>query len=216
MVGLVNPNKITKSKTMADKLADRVRLAQNVYRAFCEIQRDKFVPSGFERYAYELEALPISGNQFISSPLTVAKMTMALEPEKVDSVLEIGCGSGYQAAILSKIFRRVFTVERIEKLYLDSRKRFKDSGIYNVNLKHDDGQLGWSAYAPYDRILFSASAKFIPEKLFEQLEEGGILVAPMEKDGKQVITRFRKKAGRIEKEEIDSCLFVPVLDGVER
>lgn len=208
--------KKTKSHTMAEKIADTVRLSPNIYKAFCDIKREEFVPAGFERNAYELDALPISGNQFISSPVTVAKMTMALEPERVDSVLEIGCGSGYQAAILSRLFRRVFSVERIERLYIDVKKRFKNSGIYNVNVKHDDGQMGWSAYAPFDRILFSASAKEIPEKLFEQLEEGGILVAPMERDDKQVITRFRKVGGQIREEEIGSCLFVPVLDGVER
>ncbi|MCV6607844.1 MAG: protein-L-isoaspartate(D-aspartate) O-methyltransferase [Campylobacterales bacterium] len=216
MTTLLNQTKKTKSHTLADKIADKVRLSPAVYKAFCDVVREDFVPAGFERYAYELDALPISGNQFISSPLTVAKMTMALEAERVDSVLEIGCGSGYQAAILSKLFRRVFTIERIEKLYVEARKTFKDSTIHNVSVKFDDGQKGWDVYAPFDRIIFSASAKFIPESIFKQLEEGGVLVAPMEKDGKQVITRFRKKGGQITEEEIDQCLFVPVLDGVQK
>jgi len=164
--------------------------------------------------AYKLDALPLSENQWISSPLTVAKMTQYLEIDKsVDSVLEIGCGSGYQAAVLSKLVRRVFTIERIEPLLREARERFKKLDINNVFTRFDDGQRGWKDYAPYDRILFSATMKDIPNNLFEQLAEDGILLAPLDYNGKQVITRFHKKDGKIVYDTIEECLFVPVLNG---
>lgn len=215
MTGL-NKQIKTKPFTLAEKLADKVRFTPTIFNAFASIDRENFVPNGFTRHAYELDALPISGDQWISSPLTVAKMTVALNPEHVDSVLEIGCGSGYQAAILSKLFRRVFAIERIEKLYIDSKKRFKAAGIINVNVKHDDGQKGWKTFAKFDRIIFSAYAKEIPKTLFDQLENGGILVAPMEVNNKQIITRFTKNGETIEREELGECLFVPILDGIEK
>jgi protein-L-isoaspartate(D-aspartate) O-methyltransferase len=99
---------------------------------------------------------------------------------------------------------------------LEAKKRFRDLGINNIHTRADDGQNGWITYAPYDRILFSATAKEIPMKLFEQLADGGILVAPVQKNGKQVITRFIKNGEHIEEEELEDCDFVPVLDGVQR
>jgi protein-L-isoaspartate(D-aspartate) O-methyltransferase len=99
---------------------------------------------------------------------------------------------------------------------LEAKKRFRDLGINNIHTRTDDGQNGWITYAPYDRILFSATAKEIPKKLFEQLADGGILVAPVEKDGKQVITRFIKNGKNIDEEELEDCDFVPVLDGIQR
>ncbi len=150
------------------------------------------MPKGFGIHAYKLDALPLAGSQWISSPLTVAKMTEALSSKGADSVLEIGCGSGYQAMILSKLIRRVFAIERIERLVKEAKERFKTLGISNIHIRYDDGQNGWREFAPYDRILFSASAKEIPPKLFEQLRDGGILVAPMQKGDKQIITKFIK------------------------
>jgi protein-L-isoaspartate(D-aspartate) O-methyltransferase len=185
--------------------------------AFCQTKRDAFVPVGFKHYAYKLDALPLSSNQWISSPLTVAKMTEFLEiDDSVDSVLEIGCGSGYQAAILSKIVRRVFTIERIEKLSKEAKQRFKDMGLFNINVRCDDGQNGWSSFAPFDRILFSAAAKKIPKKIFDQLKNGGILIAPIEQKNEHFITKFVKENGNIKKIELESCKFVPILDGVEK
>jgi len=191
-------------------------LSPEVQRAIAQTQREIFVPTGFKHHAYKLDALPLSANQWISSPLTVAKMTEALAPQGADSVLEIGCGSGYQAAVLSKLFRRVFTIERIEKLLIEAKERFERLGIKNVNTRFDDGNRGWRSYAPYDRILFSASAKEPPIHLFDQLADGGILVAPIEEGGRQVITRFIKNGTKIKVQKLESCLFVPVKSGVER
>ena len=178
--------------------------------------REEFVPAGFKHNAYKLDALPIGAAQYISSPLTVAKMSEYLEPKGADRVLEIGCGSGYQAAVLSHLFRGVFTIERIEPLMLEAKKRFRSLGINNIHTRTDDGQNGWVSYAPYDRILFSATAKEIPAKLFEQLSDGGILVAPMQKGTKQVITKFKKNGTNIARIELEECDFVPVLDGVQK
>jgi protein-L-isoaspartate(D-aspartate) O-methyltransferase len=189
-------------------------LSPEIKEAIAKTDREAFVPSGFRHNAYKIDALPIGASQYISSPLTVAKMTEYLIPRGADRVLEVGCGSGYQAAVLSHLFRGVFTIERIEKLILEAKQRFRRLNLSNIHTRTDDGQNGWIQYAPYDRILFSATAKQIPQKLFDQLADDGILVAPIEKNGKQVITRFMKKGGRIIEEELEDCDFVPILDGV--
>ncbi len=198
---------------MAAEIEKSFKIDDSVKRAFCLVDRELFVPNVFSHLAYQLDALPLSDNQWISSPLTVAKMTQYLEMDGVDSVLEIGCGSGYQAAILSKMCRRVFTIERINELLRDAKSRFTKLDIQNIFTKYDDGQHGWREYAPYDRILFSATATKIPDILFEQLSEGGILLAPIQQDSIQILTRFYKINSRITSEAIEQCLFVPVLDG---
>lgn len=206
-----------KTANMVLEISKRFRLSPAVEKAFLSINREVFVPNGFAHLAYTLDALPMGASQWISSPLTVAKMTEYLQCEGADSVLEIGCGSGYQAAILSKLIRRVFSIERIEKLLEEARVRIKLCDIANINTKLDDGQKGWSAYAPYDRILFSASIKEIPQSLIAQLSEGGILVAPIEIGNTQVITRFIKRNGILsEKQELEHCVFVPVLNGLDK
>lgn len=192
-------------------------LEDHVKEAFLCVDREVFVPTQFKHLAYQLDALPLAASQWISSPLTVAKMTQHLELKNVDSVLEIGCGSGYQAAILSKICRRVFTIERISELLREAKGRFSGLEIQNIITRFDDGQRGWKQYAPFERILFSATAKEVPEVLFEQLADGGILVAPIEvSEAYHVITRYYKKNGRITSETIEQCLFVPVLDGTQK
>ncbi len=198
---------------MVEEITKNFKLYPYIQKAFLEVNRKSFVPTGFGHIAYQLDALPMQQNQWISSPLTVAKMTQYLEVKGVDSVLEIGCGSGYQAAILSKLCRRVFTIERIDSLLKEAKERFRREGINNIFTRFDDGQRGWKSYAPFDRILFSATAKEIPQTLFDQLAEGGILLAPIERDGLQIITRFYKRQGKITSESIEPCLFVPVVDG---
>lgn len=192
-------------------------LHSHVKEAFLAVDREAFVPSQFRHLSYQLDALPLSAQQWISSPLTVAKMTQYLELEGIDSVLEIGCGSGYQASILSKICRRVFTIERIDELLKEAKGRFQALGMNNIFTHFDDGQRGWKQYAPFERILFSATAKKIPNILFEQLSEGGIILAPIEKSPQHhIITKYQKKNGKIYATEIEPCLFVPVLDGTQK
>jgi protein-L-isoaspartate(D-aspartate) O-methyltransferase len=204
-------------KHLADELHTKIPLEPQLYKAFCAIDRKEFIPEGLAKFAYKLDALPVMSASTVSSPLTVAKMTHALDPYGVDGVLEIGCGSGYQAAILSQLARRVFTVERVEKLLDEARVRFKKLGLMNVNTRLADGQLGWKEFALYDRILFSASTACVPALLFEQLEVGGILVAPIQREsGHQEIVRYTKRMGYIDEKVVDRCNFVPVLDGVTR
>lgn len=198
---------------MIEEIEKGFKLDDKVKNAIMSVDRELFVPSVFKHLAYQLDALPLSDNQWISSPLTVAKMTQYLEMDGVDSVLEIGCGSGYQAAVLSKMCRRVFTIERINDLLREAKNRFSQLEIQNVFTRFDDGQLGWRDYAPYDRILFSATAQKIPNVIFEQLAEGGILVAPVQEGSMQILTRFYKINGKITSEAIEQCLFVPVIDG---
>lgn len=198
---------------MIEEIEKGFKLDDKVKNAIMSVDRELFVPSVFKHLAYQLDALPLSDNQWISSPLTVAKMTQYLEMDGVDSVLEIGCGSGYQAAVLSKMCRRVFTIERINDLLREAKNRFSQLEIQNVFTRFDDGQLGWKDYAPYDRILFSATAQKIPDIIFEQLAEGGILVAPVQEGSMQILTRFYKINGKITSEAIEQCLFVPVIDG---
>jgi len=192
-------------------------LDSHVKDAFLTVDREAFVPNEFRHLSYKLDALPLAASQWISSPLTVAKMTQHLELGGVDSVLEVGCGSGYQAAILANICRRVFTTERIDELLKEAKNRFSSLEMHNIFTRFDDGQRGWKQYAPFERILFSATAKEIPAILFEQLAEGGILVAPVEQsENYHIITRYYKKNGRITSETIEQCLFVPVLDGTQK
>lgn len=204
-------------KNLVEKIDREFKLDENVKQAFLLVDREPFVPLQFKHLSSELDALPMGASQWISSPLTVAKMTQYLELEGVDSVLEIGCGSGYQASILSKICRRVFTIERIDELLKEAKGRFFEMGIMNIFTRFDDGQRGWREYAPFERILFSATAKEIPPILFEQLEEGGILLAPIEVSlNKHKLRKYYKKNGQISYTDIEDCLFVPILDGTQK
>ena len=215
---MIKLDRITATKTnrLANECDAIFKLSDKVKLAIANTNREVFVPTAFKFSAYKLDALPIGASQYISSPLTVSKMTEYLQPKGADRVLEVGCGSGYQAAVLSHLFRGVFTIERIEKLCIEAKTRFRKLEINNIHTRTDDGQNGWIQYAPYDRILFSATAKEIPKKLFEQLADGGVLVAPVQKGSKQIITRFIKNGDLIEEEEMEECDFVPVLDGVQK
>lgn len=201
---------------MADAIDKQFKLEQNVRDGIIKVDREAFVPTAFRHLAYNLDALPLKESQWISSPVTVAKMTQHLDMEGVDSVLEIGCGSGYQAAVLSKMCRRVFTIERINELLKSAKKRFSELELHNIFAKFDDGQMGWAEYAPFDRIIFSATATQIPQVIFDQLKDGGTLIAPIQEGDLQILTRYYKRNGRITTETIEQCLFVPVLSGTQR
>lgn len=205
------------AKTMCEQIQAKFPLSPKVASAICSVNREIFVPPAFAHLSYEINALPMVDSQWISSPLTVAQMSEFLAPKGGDSVLEIGCGSGYQAMVLSKMFRRVFSIERIDSLLDEARARFRRLNVPNIFVKLDDGQKGWAEYAPFDCVLFSACARFIPQAVVDQLEEGGVLVAPMLHGSKQVIKRFKKVGGVLDRGEIlGECLFVDVQDGIVR
>lgn len=211
-------DRITQAKNMrlAEDIQKHFDIDASIKEAIASVNRELFVPSGLRQHAFKLDALPISGKQFISSPLTVAKMTQYLFLHKVDSVLEIGCGSGYQAAVLSKLVRRVCTIERIDQLLQEANARFRSLGIHNIFTKNSDGQEGWSRYAPFERILFSAAPSTIPQALIDQLHPNGIIVAPMQRGVEQIITRFTKEGNSLKSEPIEVCEFVPIINGVEK
>lgn len=215
MVGI---NQQKQLQRMVALIESSFPIRDDIKNAFLQIPRNIFMPSGMTNFSYNIDAIPIGANQFISSPLSVAKMTQYLDIDKnCDNILEIGCGSGYQAAILSHLFRRVFSIERIDRLRQEAIARFKQLSIMNINTKLDDGQNGWERFAPFDRILFSASLKNIPQKIIEQLSNNGMIVAPIiNNDGTQTITRFIKSYGGLSiLDRKDPCLFVQIRDNVE-
>jgi protein-L-isoaspartate(D-aspartate) O-methyltransferase len=208
------------SQRVRDRLIERLRengiRDERVLNAIRTVPRHLFVDEAFATRAYEDTALPIGHGQTISQPWVVARMTEALfadggEPKRV---LEIGTGSGYQAAILAVLGLEVHTVERIGELLRVARKRFRSLGL-NIRSKHDDGRIGWAEHAPYDGILVTAGAPALVDALTEQLAPGGVLVAPVGGSGAQMLLRLRKlEDGSIERSELASVVFVPLLSGL--
>lgn len=165
--------------------------SENVLDAMSRVKRECFVDKSQSRYAYLNHPLPIGCNQTISQPYTVAFMTQLLEIKKGDKALEIGTGSGYQAAILKELGAEVYSVERIEPLYRRAKKNLEELK-YDVKLKYGDGTLGWEEFAPYDAILVTAGSPGIPDSLFEQLNINGVLVIPVGDNYSQEIYRILK------------------------
>ncbi len=156
------------------KIAD-----ENVLRAMREVPRHLFVPEALKSQAYKDNALPIASKQTISQPFIVARMTELLELTTQSKVLEIGAGSGYQTAILTRLARMVYAIERVPQLAAQARERLEKLGIQNVNLQCGDGTNGWQNHAPYDGILVAAGSPVMPEPLLNQLKIGGRLVIPI-------------------------------------
>ncbi len=177
------------------------------------IPREKFIPDNFRNQAYENIALPIGDNQTISQPYVVAKMTELLDVHLNHKVLEIGTGSGYQCAILSKLARRVYTIERIKNLYAKSIKIFEELKLTNIVSKYEDGNHGWIEQIPFDRIIFTAATKKISNIIFSHIAENGIIICPIIKNDKQIIVKYIKKDKKIISKEYDNVLFVPNLSG---
>lgn len=182
-----------------------------VLGAFLEIPRHKFVDEYLKYKAYDDYPLTIGYGQTISQPYMVAIMTAALKPTPDCRVLEIGTGSGYQAAILSRLCRSVYTLERISPLASRARKVLDELGIYNVHIRIADGTKGYAKEAPYDRIIVTAGAPHVPEALVEQLVPGGILVIPVGDQYLQDLKRLTKKEGKVETESLGGCRFVKLI-----
>ena len=183
-----------------------------VEKAFRLVPREAFLPNDLRLHAYSDHPLPIGLGQTISAPHMVAIMTELLEPKKTDKVLEIGTGSGYQAAILSPLVKKIFTIEFYPELASLARKNLSLIKITNVEVILGDGSKGLSAQAPFDKIIVTCS---IPEEIFtslgKQLKEGGILVAPIGPAySVQMLTTGRKVKGKLEKKEYFGCVFVPL------
>lgn len=178
--------------------------------AMSNTKRHLFVAKGMEKSAYEDRALPIGHGQTISQPYIVAYMTEILQLEKSHRVLEIGTGSGYQAAVLGEIVDSVFTIEIIKKLGNSAAKRLKQVGYDNVRVKVADGYFGWKEKAPFDAIIVTAAAGYIPKALLEQLAEGGRMIIPVgEPFSMQYLVLVTKKEGELKTERLLPVRFVP-------
>lgn len=188
---------------------------QRILKAMREVKRHLFVPEAFREESYNDYPLPIGEGQTISQPFIVALMTYLLEPETTDKVLEIGTGSGYQAAVLSLLVKEVYTIEIIEKLAKEAEKKLKEFGYSNVKVKWGDGFEGWEEYAPFDKIIITCALPYIPQPLKDQLKEGGKIVAPMERNGIQVLSVFTKKEGKLIEKVCDYVRFVPMRGKIE-
>ena len=186
-----------------------------VLSAIEKTPREIFVPENFRNQSYENIALPIGDNQTISQPYVVALMTQELELKKTHKVLELGTGSGYQCSILSLLARRVYTIERIHSLITKAEEKFNFLKLTNIVTRFGDGNLGWKEQIPFDRIIFTAATKNIPNKFFNQITNNGIIIAPIIDNSKQILKKFTKNNNKILIENITEVLFVPNIKGVK-
>jgi protein-L-isoaspartate(D-aspartate) O-methyltransferase len=206
------------SQRTRDRLVSRLRAEGIRNEAVLDVIRNTprhlFVDEALASRAYEDTALPIGYNQTISQPYVVAAMTDLVVSGKPSKVLEIGTGSGYQAAILAPLVDKVYTVERIEPLAVQARQRFRKLGLRNIRASYSDGTEGLPDFAPYDAIITTAATEKIPEALLEQLSpKGGRLVIPVGGRDRQTLTLVTRNADSYEQEQLDSVIFVPLLTG---
>ncbi len=199
-------------KNMVDtQLKTRDIIGTKILAIMGEVERHKFVPSNLINQAYNDNPLPIGHGQTISQPYIVALMTQSLDLEKDDKVLEIGTGSGYQAAVLAEIVKEVYTIEIIMELAESAETRLGDLGYRNIKVKNADGYSGWEEYAPFDKIIVTAAANHIPLPLLEQLNNNGKLIIPLGSTLTfQTLTIVTKKDGELETEFITGVRFVPM------
>jgi protein-L-isoaspartate(D-aspartate) O-methyltransferase len=209
------------SQRARDRLVARLQASGiadvQVLEVIRRLPRHEFVDEALASRAYEDTALPIGLGQTISQPFIVARMTEALLSgcaQPPQRVLEVGTGSGYQAAVLSQLVGEVYTVERIDELLYQARRRFRRLGIKNIRSKHADGHIGWPEEAPFDAIVVTAAADQLAPALAEQLAEGGVLIAPVGPPGRQQLLRLSRRGEELQTERLDAVSFVPMLGGL--
>jgi len=185
---------------------------EKVLGAMLKVERHRFVPAAYRNEAYEDYPLPVGEGQTISQPYIVAFMTEALELKKEDKVLEIGTGSGYQAAILAGICDSVFTIEIYRSLGMSAMKTLDELGYSNVFVRIGDGYKGWAEHAPYDAIIVTCAPANIPEMLEAQLAEGGRMIIPVGGDYTQNLILLEKKSGKLQKKSVLPVRFVPMIN----
>ena len=185
-----------------------------VLAALERVPRERFVPPSLAEHAYDNSALPIGRGQTISQPFVVAYMTQMLDVHDDMTVLEIGTGTGYQAAVLAQFCRRVYTVERHRAILRDAEMRFAQLGVTNITTRYGDGSRGWPEHAPYDRIMVTAGAPDVPPALVEQLAEDGVMILPIGSDPlAQDLVRVRRTADGHAIERLIGVRFVPLVAG---
>jgi protein-L-isoaspartate(D-aspartate) O-methyltransferase len=208
-------------KAMREKMVETQIKARGVkdprvLSALLKVERHRFVPEEHLNSAYSDQPLPIGEGQTISQPYIVALMTELLELKGEEKVLEIGTGSGYQAAILGELAKEVYTIEIIESLASMAKKRLSEFGYQNIKVKAGDGYLGWPEAAPFDAIIITAAPDHIPKPLIEQLKEGGRMVVPVG-TYTQELKKIIKRSGKIETTDIIPVVFVPMTgEGVKQ
>jgi protein-L-isoaspartate(D-aspartate) O-methyltransferase len=202
-------------RMVAEQLVPHGVTDERVLRAMSEIPRDAFLPHRVRRHAYEDRALAIDCGQTVSQPLVVGLMTQALAPKPDDVALEVGAGSGYQAAVLSRLCRKVITLEREPALAEHASDTLARLGFANVEVAAADGSLGWPEASPYDMILVACAADAVPPALFEQLAEGGRMVIPIavSPDQPQDLRLYEKRGGVVTFRSLFPVLFVPLRSG---
>ncbi|KPK49878.1 MAG: hypothetical protein AMJ63_15800 [Myxococcales bacterium SG8_38_1] len=202
-----------RARMVEEQLRRRGIADSRVLAAMGEIPREAFIPEAHKRDAYFDGALPLSHGQTISQPLMVAMSAEALRLKGDETVLEVGAGSGYQAAVLSRLAKKVYAIEIIPELVAGARRAIGSLGIDNVELICADGRKGWPEAAPYDGIVVAAAAEEVPPALVEQLAEGGRMVIPVGGKWGQALQASRKRGGKLETEELCRCVFVPLVHG---
>ncbi len=201
----------TERKELIDKLRLKGIKSEAVLKAMMEVERHIFIPNAIQHLAYEDNALPIGYGQTISQPYTVAFMTQALNLKPGSKILEIGTGSGYQAAILHKMGMRVYSIERQDQIYIRTQKLFDDKGI-RVLMRCADGTLGWDEYSPFDGIIVTAGGPVIPNPLKKQLAIGGRMVIPVgDKSGQSLLILTKAEDNIFDVDEVPNFAFVPLI-----
>ena len=188
-------------------------LDSRVLAALESVPRELFVPPALRHHSYENSSLPIAYDQTISQPYVVARMTEALKLGGRELVLEIGCGSGYQSAILSHLCRRVYSMERVRPLLVDAENRLRDLRISNISFRFGDGSKGWAEAAPFDRIILTCGCDKIPDILLQQLKIGGIMVAPEGYGTAQSLVVVTRHETRFDRVTLMPVTFVPLIEG---
>jgi protein-L-isoaspartate(D-aspartate) O-methyltransferase len=207
-------------RTRAGEMVDKEIVAagvtnERVVSAMRDTPRHEFVPNNQRQYAYLDMALPIGEGQTISPPFIVASMTQEIDPQPTDRVLEIGTGSGYQAAVLSPLVKDVYTIEIVESLSRRAARDLKRLGYNNVHTRAGDGYKGWPEAAPFDKIIVTCSPEKVPQPLVDQLREGGLMIVPIGERYQQNLYLMRKADGKLKSEALRATLFVPMTGEAE-
>ena len=206
-----DPYQAARLKMVQEQIAARGINDERLIAAMMKVPRHYFVPPHLQSRAYDDNALPIDADQTISQPYMVALMTYHLDLRGDEKVLEIGTGSGYQAALLAELAYRVYTIDRISKLAQKARSILEELGYDNIVVTSGDGTLGWSEYAPYDRIITTAAAPKIPNALFNQLKDGGKMVIPVGDRNSQTLKIIQRQGDEAKVLNSVACMFVPLV-----
>jgi len=198
-------------RMVSEQLLARGISDARVIDAMAQLPRHMFVDAALVSHAYQDSSLPIGEGQTISQPYMVARMSQLLELKGHERVLEIGTGCGYQTAVLSRLCRRVYSIERIASLSERARRNLRAARHANVMLRCADGTLGWDEYAPFDAVLAAAGGEAVPQAWLNQLRDGGVLVMPLGAGKAHELIRLRKRGNQFIEERFDACTFVPLV-----